>query len=336
MKEITKDMTVGKPGKLIFDFALSLMLGNVFQQLYTFADTVIVGRYLGANALAALGATERLIYMMFGCIQGITQGFSIGISQKFGNREYGDMRSRIACSCYLSFFAALFLTLAGLLLCFPVLRILNTPWDIIFLSEEYLRILYLGVPVSVLYNLMAAVLRAVGDGRTPLKAVTIASLVNIGLDILFVVVFKTGIGGAALATVLAQLLSALYCLFVMARVEVIRLHRADFQRRAGQARTLLMLGMPMGFQNIITGLGGVLVQRVINGFGVTFLVGFTAARKLYGLLETAATSYGYAAAAYTGQNMGAGLTGRIRRGLREAGIPGCITAYGMSFVMVVF
>ncbi len=336
MKEITKDMTVGKPGKLIFDFALSLMLGNVFQQLYTFADTVIVGRYLGANALAALGATERLIYMMFGCIQGITQGFSIGISQKFGSREYGDMRSRIACSCYLSFFAALFLTLTGLLLCFPVLRILNTPWDIICLSEEYLRILYLGVPVSVLYNLMAAVLRAVGDGRTPLKAVTIASLVNIGLDILFVVVFKTGIGGAALATVLAQLLSALYCLLVMARVEVIRLHRADFRRRAGQARTLLALGMPMGFQNIITGLGGVLVQRVINGFGVTFLVGFTAARKLYGLLETAATSYGYAAAAYTGQNMGAGLTGRIRRGLREAGIPGCITAYGMSFVMVVF
>ena len=303
MKEITKDMTVGKPGKLIFDFALSLMLGNVFQQLYTFADTVIVGRYLGVNALAALGATERLIYMMFGCIQGITQGFSIGISQKFGSREYGDMRSRIACSCYLSFFAAVLLTLTGLCLCFPVLRILNTPGDIIFLSEEYLRILYLGVPVSVLYNLMAAVLRAVGDGRTPLKAVTIASLVNIGLDVLFVVVFKTGIGGAALATVLAQLFSAVYCLFVMARVEVIRLHRADFQRRAGEAKTLLMLGMPMGFQNIITGLGGVLVQRVINGFGVTFLVGFTAARKLYGLLETAATSYGYAVAAYTGQTV---------------------------------
>ena len=336
MKEITKDMTAGRPGKLIFDFALSLMLGNVFQQLYTFADTVIVGRYLGVNALAALGATERLVYMMFGCIQGITQGFSIGISQKFGSRDYGDMRNRIACSFYLGAVAAVLLTLTGVSLCLPVLRLLNTPENILYPAKAYLRILYLGVPVSMLYNLLAAVLRAVGDGRTPLKAVTIASLVNIGLDILFVVVFKTGIGGAAYATVLAQMLSALYCLFVMAKVDIIRLRREDFCRKAGEAGTLLKLGMPMGFQNIITGLGGVMVQRVINGFGVVFLVGFTAARKLYGLLETAAVSYGYAAAAYTGQNMGAGLIDRIRKGLREASVLGCVTAYGMSFIMVVF
>ncbi|MDE6891589.1 MAG: MATE family efflux transporter [Lachnospiraceae bacterium] len=336
MKEITKDMTAGRPGKLIFDFALSLMLGNVFQQLYTFADTVIVGRYLGVNALAALGATERLVYMMFGCIQGITQGFSIGISQKFGSRDYGDMRNRIACSFYLGAVAAVLLTLTGVSLCLPVLRLLNTPENILYPAKAYLRILYLGVPVSMLYNLLAAVLRAVGDGRTPLKAVTIASLVNIGLDILFVVVFKTGIGGAAYATVLAQMLSALYCLFVMAKVDIIRLRREDFCRKAGEAGTLLKLGMPMGFQNIITGLGGVMVQRVINGFGVVFLVGFTAARKLYGLLETAAVSYGYAAAVYTGQNMGAGLIDRIRKGLREASVLGCVTAYGMSFIMVVF
>lgn len=336
MKEITKDMTAGRPGKLIFDFALSLMLGNVFQQLYTFADTVIVGRYLGVNALAALGATERLVYMMFGCIQGITQGFSIGISQKFGSRDYGDMRNRIACSFYLGAVAAVLLTLTGVSLCLPVLRLLNTPENILYPAKSYLRILYLGVPVSMLYNLLAAVLRAVGDGRTPLKAVTIASLVNIGLDILFVVVFKTGIGGAAYATVLAQMLSVLYCLFVMAKVDIIRLRREDFCRKAGEAGTLLKLGMPMGFQNIITGLGGVMVQRVINGFGVVFLVGFTAARKLYGLLETAAVSYGYAAAAYTGQNMGAGLIDRIRKGLREAAVLGCVTAYAMSFIMVVF
>lgn len=336
MKEITKDMTAGRPGKLIFDFALSLMLGNVLQQLYTFADTVIVGRYLGVNALAALGATERLVYMMFGCIQGITQGFSIGISQKFGSRDYGDMRNRIACSFYLGAVAAVLLTLTGVSLCLPVLRLLNTPENILYPAKAYLRILYLGVPVSMLYNLLAAVLRAVGDGRTPLKAVTIASLVNIGLDILFVVVLGTGIGGAAYATVLAQMLSALYCFFVMAKVDIIRLRREDFCRKAGEAGTLLKLGMPMGFQNIITGLGGVMVQRVINGFGVVFLVGFTAARKLYGLLETAAVSYGYAAAAYTGQNIGAGLIDRIRKGLREAAALGCVTAYGMSFIMVVF
>lgn len=335
-KDITRDMTVGKPGKLIFDFALSLMLGNVFQQLYTFVDTVIVGRCLGVNALAALGATERLIFMMFGCVQGIMQGFSIGISQKFGSREYEDMRNRIVYSFYLGGIAAVVLSLAGAILCFPVLQLLNTPEDIIFLSEKYLKILFIGVPVSVLYNLLAAVLRAVGDGRTPLKAVTIASLANIGLDLLFVVALKTGIGGAAYATVLAQLFSAVYCLFVMAKVELIRLHRADFHRQSGQARILLKLGMPMGIQNIITGLGGVIVQWVINSFGVMFLVGFTAARKLYGLLETAAVSYGYAAATYTGQNMGAGFIGRIRKGLKDAAVLGAVTAYGMSFIMVVF
>lgn len=336
MKEITKDMTVGKPGKLIFDFALSLMLGNVFQQLYTFADTVIVGRYLGVNALAALGATERLVFLMFGCISGITQGFSIGISQKFGSHEYEKMRSRIACSFYLGGLIAIFLCLGGLGSCLPVLRLLETPADIIYLAEEYLRILYLGVPVSVLYNLLAAVLRAVGDGKTPLKAVTVASLGNIGLDILFVVFLDMGIGGAAYATVLAQLFSVTYCLAVMARVELIRLRRPDFCSGIGPVKTLLKLGIPMGVQNIITAMGGVIVQWVINGFGVLFLVGFTAARKLYGLLETAATSYGYAVAAYTGQNMGAGLIGRIRKGLREAGILGAVTAYMMSFIMVVF
>ena len=335
-RDIIKDMTCGRPGKLIFGFALSLMLGNVFQQLYTFVDTIIVGRCLGMNSLAALGATERLIFVMFGCIQGITQGFSIGISQKFGSHDYADMRNRIANSFYLGGLAAVFLSLVGVWSCFPVLRLLDTPEDILYLAEEYLNILYMGVPVSVLYNLLAAVLRAVGDGRTPLKAVTIASLGNIGLDIFFVVVLHMGIDGAAYATVLAQVFSVVYCFVVMARVELIRPHREDFHLRAGEVKKLLKLGMPIGFQNIITGLGGVIVQRVINGFGVTFLVGFTAARKLYGLLETAATSYGYAAAAYTGQNMGAGLIGRIRKGLKEAAILGVITAYVMSFVMAVF
>lgn len=211
MKSIgSKDMTVGKPGVLIFHFAISLMLGNVFQQLYTFADTMIVGQVLGVNALAALGATEWLTFMMFGCVQGITQGFSISIAQKFGSHDEKGIKKDIIHAGYLSVIMILLLTIAGLGLCRPVLKLLQTPLDIIDLSAAYLQVLYLGVVVSVAYNLLAAILRAAGDSSTPLKAVTIASLINIVLDIVFVVFFHWGIQGAAFATVLAQLISAVY------------------------------------------------------------------------------------------------------------------------------
>lgn len=336
MQEITKDMTVGKPGKLIFSFAISLMLGNLFQQLYTFVDTIIVGKCLGINALAAVGATEWLTFMMFGCVQGITQGFSIGISQKFGRHDWEGVRSRIVHAIYLSMIIVVFLTLAGIFLCFPALRLLNTPENIIELSYKYLRILYMGVVVSMLYNLLAAILRAAGDSRTPLKAVVISSFCNMLFDGVFIIAFKWGIEGAAYATLLAQLVSAVYCLAVVVKVDCIRIRRGDWKPNKGQMKVLLKLGIPIGVQNIITAVGGVIVQRVINGFGILFIAGFTAANKLYGLLEIAASSYGYAVASYTGQNMGAGLIDRIKKGLKDASVLGIITAYLMSFVMLLF
>lgn len=331
-----KDMTEGKPGKLILWFAIPLMLGNIFQQLYTFADTVIVGKCLGVNALAALGATEWLIFLLMGCVQGISQGFSIGISQSFGKHDEKEMRGRIVHSGYLSIAAALILSLAGIYFSFPVLRWLHTPWDIIGLSHGYLRILYLGTPVCMLYNFLAAVLRAMGDSRTPFKAVAAASVCNILLDVAFVMGFGWGIEGAGGATLLSQFISALYCLAVIRRMEVLRLKKEDLRWEKKQAEDLLKLGIPMGVQNMITAAGGVIVQRVINGFGILFIAGFTAANKLYGLLEIAASSYGSAVAAYTGQNMGAGRRDRIRQGLRSASGAGIATAYGMSFIMVAF
>ncbi|MBO5055521.1 MAG: MATE family efflux transporter [Lachnospiraceae bacterium] len=331
-----KDMTTGSPGKLIFRFALSLMLGNVFQQLYTFADTMIVGRCLGVNALAALGATEWLTFMMFGCVQGITQGFSISISQKFGKHDRQGLEKDVVHSAYLSIGTALILTAAGLLLCRPVLQLLKTPEDIIGLSFAYLKILYGGVAVSVFYNLLAAILRAIGDSWAPLKAVTAASLCNIFLDIVFVAVFHWGIQGAAFATMISQAAAALYCLAVLWKMNFIKPDKASRKPDISCIRHLLALSLPIGLQNMITGTGGIIVQSVINGFGILFIAGFTAANKLYGLLEIAASSYGYAVASYTGQNMGAGLLNRIRKGLKDASVLGILTAYVMSFIMLVF
>lgn len=196
---------------------------------------------------------------------------------------------------------------AGLFLCKPVLQLLKTPEDIMGLSFSYLEILYGGAAASVFYNLLAAILRAVGDSTTPLKAVTAASFCNIFLDFVLVVVFHLGIRGAAFATIIAQITAALYCLAVLWKMNLIKPDKAGRKPDIFCIRHLLALSLPMGLQNMITGAGGIIVQSVINGFGILFIAGFTAANKLYGLLEIAASSYGYAVAAYTGQNMGRGF-----------------------------
>ena len=327
-----RNMTEGRPGKLIFQFALSLMLGNIFQQMYTFMDTLVVGRCLGVSALAALGATEWLVFLMFGCVQGITQGFSVFISQCFGSGEKNKLKKAIAHSVYLSLLLSVVLTVIGVLGCKPMLQIMGTPKEVLGYAADYLLVLYGAVSVSVFYNLFAAILRGVGDSTTPLKAVTIASVCNIVLDILFVAGFGWGIRGAAIATVLAQMISVGYCLWVLRNEAVLWPGKDAFVPDTAYMQKMLLLGIPLGMQNIITALGGVIVQSVINGFGVIFIAGFTAANKLYGLLETAASSYGYGVASFTGQNKGAGLYDRIKQGFREASILGVATAY--TFVLV--
>lgn len=331
-----KDMTAGSPGRLLLHFSLSLIFGNLFQQLYTFVDTIIVGQYLGLSALAALGAVEWLIFVMFGCMQGVTHGFSIHIAQKFGSRSLYELKKSITHSLYLCIGLSALLTVLGLWLGIALLHLLKTPEEIIEPAFSYLRILFAGAFASVFYNFLAGILRASGDGTSPLKAVAAGSLCNIGLDLAFVIWLGWGIEGAALATVLSWVLSALYCLMVLGKMEIIRPERGSWKPDVSCLGSMLSLGIPAGFQNIITGAGGIVVQSVVNGFGVLFIAGFTAANKLYGLLETAAASYGYAVASYTGQNAGAHLTDRIRSGLKSAVALGTLTACLMSFVMLIF
>ncbi len=334
--QTTRDMTVGSPGRLMLGFAVPLLIGNVFQQLYTFADTIIVGQALGVKALAAVGAVEWMIFLLFGFIQGLTQGFSVAIAQRFGAADYKGVKRAVISAAYLSAAGAVLFTLAGLALIYPVLRLLHTPDEIIGLSHGYLRILYAGLPVTMAYNLFSAILRALGNSRTPLQAMTAASLCNIVLDILFVLGFGWGMEGAALGTVMAQLLATVLCFVQLHKIKILRFTEGGCRIEMPMLLEQCRLGIPMGLQNMITAAGGMVVQSVINGFGVLFIAGYTAANKLYGLLEIAASSYGYGMSTYTGQNLGAGLYDRIRKGLRAASAIGIVTALLMSTIMLVF
>ena len=312
------DMTSGRPMGLIVAFALPLMAGSIFQQLYTVVDTMVVGKALGVDALAALGATDWLGWMILGMIQGFTQGFGILMARSFGAKDMSALRKVVGVSVTLSALFALVLLVGAQAMARPMLRLLQTPDRIIGSSMLYIRIYFAGIPVVIAYNLLATVLRSLGDSRTPLTAMVLASLTNVGLDLLFVLVLHWGIAGAAVATLIAQILSSVFCFLRLRKIDFLTLERSDFLPREGLGWRLLGLGWPVALQNGIIALGGLIIQRVVNGYGVTMLAGYTATNKLFGLLELAAVSFGYAMLTYAGQNLGAGDLPRIRKGMTAA------------------
>ena len=330
------DMTVGKPGRLILSFALPTMAGNVCQQLYTIVDGAFVGRFAGINALAALGAADWLSWMLLGVIVGYTQGFSILISQRFGAHNPLALRKAVGQSIFLTALITLGLMAGSQLLIGPFLRVLNTPEEIFPQAALYLRILMAALPIFSAYNMQAGILRALGDSRTPLMAVLIASLSNIALDALFVIYFRWGVAGAAAATVIAQVCSALICFRALVHLPMVHPGKRDFSWDRGEVRRLMSLGTPTAAQNVVIGLGGLAVQRVVNGYGSAVLAGFTATNKLYGLMEMAGISYGSALAAYTGQNYGAGSRQRIRSGVRFGAVMGVATSLFIAVLLFLF
>lgn len=327
-------MTQGRPVSHIVSFALPLMAGNVFQQLYTVVDTMIVGKELGVDALAALGASDWLNWMMLGMIQGLTQGFAIQMAQDFGAGQMERLRKTIGNSVILAALCTVFLLVVGQMAAAPMLVLLHTPAEIMGNALLYLRIMFAGVPIVMSYNMLASVLRALGDGKTPLHAMIVASITNIGLDCLFVIGFHWGIAGAAIATLIAQMVSGVFCFLIIRKISILSCKKEDFRLRAQTAGKLFVLGLPMAFQNSIISIGGMIVQTVVNGFGVIFIAGFTATNKLYGILEIAATSYGYAMTTYVGQNMGAGEYMRIRKGVRAALLVAMVTSAVIALCML--
>lgn len=331
-----KVMTEGKPLKLIFSFALPLMIGNVFQQLYTVVDTMVVGQVLGVNALAALGASDWLNWMMLGMIQGFTQGFSILMAQEFGAGNIKRLRKVVGNAAGLSIVSAAVLLILGQITVFPILGLLQTPDTIIGQSLLYLRIMFAGIPIVMAYNLLASILRSLGDGKTPLRAMITAAVINIVLDVIFVVPFQWGIAGAAAATLIAQFSSSVYCYMHIRKIDILSFTKEDFRWEKDLDLKLIFLGFPMAFQNAIISVGGMIVQSVVNGFGVIFIAGFTATNKLYGVLEVAATSYGYAMITYVGQNLGAGKIERIKKGMKAALLIATVTAAVIAVCMLLF
>lgn len=334
-KDKTIVMTKGNPYKLLLQFALPLMLGNIFQQMYTLVDTMVVGKGVGVDALAAVGASDWLNWMCFGVVAGLAQGFSIPMAQEFGAGHKEKLRKTLGSTISLGAVCAAVLLVLFQLLARPALVLLKTPEEILPVALLYIRIFFAGTPIVMAYNIFAAALRAMGDGKTPLYAMVVASVTNIVLDILFVIVLPFGIAGAAVASLIAQAVSAVYCYVALHRMENMQLCKTDYLLLKEQMVRLLKLSLPLAFQNAIICIGGMIVQSVVNGFGVLFLAGYTASNKLYGLLEIAAVSFGYAISTYVGQNVGAGEYKRLKSGHIAALVVSVATSLVISAVMLV-
>lgn len=334
--ERIRNMTEGSPLRLLFSFSLPLMAGNVFQQLYTVVDTAVVGQVVGVNALAALGAADWINWMVLSVIIGLTQGFSILMAQNFGAGDHRELSRSIGASLSLCAVSAGLILVISEALAKPALLILNTPEDVLGGALLYLRIIFGGIPVIAAYNFLSSVLRALGDSKTPLYAMIVASLTNVALDLLFVMGFQWGVAGAAAATVIAQGVSCVYAYLNVRKISIIQLQKGDLKLTRQMTGALLKLGSPVATQNGIISVGGMVVQSVINRYGMLFIAGFTATNKLYGILEIAATSYGYAVTSYVGQNLGAGLLQRIKKGLRCAALVALVTSAVIAAAMVFF
>lgn len=330
------NMTQGKPLRLLVTFAFPLMFGNIFQQLYTIVDIAIIGRGVGMTALAALGTVDWLNWMLLGIAQGFTQGFAVRIAQKYGEGNIEEMKCFIAQSALLSAVLSLLYLLLGQLLLRSVLLLLQVPANLFSMAELYTRTLLLGTPAVMFFNYCSSVLRAVGDSKTPLKAIITASILNILLDVIAVFVLDWGIAGAGIATNIAQCIAAVLCAVRIAKNPHLHFGKKELQKNTLILKNLTAIGTPAAAKNIIISVGGMAVQTIVNGFGTGFIAGFTATSKLYGLLEIAAISYGYAITTYVGQNYGAGKAERIREGVRSAVKLSVATSVVIAGIMFLF
>lgn len=331
-----KNMTQGNPLKLILMFSMPLMLGNILQEFYTIVDTIIVGQFLGVKALASMGAAGWIQWMLLSVVMGFAQGFSIKVANLYGANNHEGISKTIGNIVIACLVIALLLTISGELIIIPILKLLQTPNDIIQGAIAYLRVMAGGVTITLMYNLLSCVLRAFGNSKTPLLAMVIAASLNVGLDLLFVCVFHLGIAGAAIATILAQLFASLFCLLVLYKQSIFSLKSEHFKIQRHLIFELVKLGLPLALQNGIISIGGMIVQFVVNGYGVIFVAGFTATNKLYGLLETAAISFGYALTTYNAQNYGALEYQRVREGVKASALISLVTSLIIALIMIVF
>lgn len=332
----TKDMTTGSSMKLILGFAVPLLMGMLFQQVYSLVDTIIVGRFLGVNALAAVGATGSINFLIIGFCLGLCNGFALPVAQRFGAKDYDGLRKYVGNSAVLSVIIGGTITVFTVVFCRNILQIMDTPADIIDLSYNYIVIIFAGIPATLLYNILSSHLRSLGDSVTPVAFLILSACLNIGLDLLFIVTFHWGIFGASFATVLSQLVSGVLCLvFIIIRFDILHLKRDDWRLDPAYVRNLLVMGLPMGFQYSITAIGSVILQAAVNSLGSIAVASMTAAGKISMFVVCPFDALGSTMATYGGQNVGAGKLERLAKGLRSAVILGAIYS-AVIFVVVYF
>lgn len=332
---MTKDMTSGSPARLILRFTIPLIFGNLFQQFYSMVDTIIVGRFLGKESLAAVGSTGSINFLIIGFCLGLCSGFAIPVSQQFGAKNFAEMKKYIGNTIWLTIWSSVLFTVATVLLCRPMLEWMNTPSDIIEEAYWYIVVIFAGIPAIFLYNVQAALLRALGDSRTPVVFLVIASFLNIALDLLLIVVIPMGVVGAAVATVLSQLLSGVACfVFIVKKFPALHISRQDLHIDTGYLTRLCSIGIPMGLQFSITAIGSIILQTSVNALGSGIVAAVTAAGRLYSLFACAFDALGVAMSTYGGQNIGARKVERLSPGLRAAMIIGSI--YSVFSLLVIW
>ena len=309
-------MTVGSPVKLIIQFMIPMFLGNVFQQFYNIVDSIVAGQFIGVDALAAIGSTGSLMFFVTGWLNGLSSGFAIIVAQRFGARKYDEMRHYVAMSFYLMAAFAFVMTAAFLALNEPILRLMNSPENVMQDVKSYMGIIYAGLIITAAYDILAAVLRALGDSRSPLYFLIISAGINVVLDIALICVFGMGVEGCAYATVLAQGISAMCCIiYIVKKYPILHLKKENFAISLDSFRRLIALGIPMGLQFSITAIGTIIVQGAVNIYGTTYMAGFSAAGKIQNIASMVAVSMGATIATYVGQNRGAGKMDRVKQGV---------------------
>ena len=323
--------------RLILGFTLPTLFGLLFQQLYNLVDAMIVGKLLGAGALGSVGSTGSINFFVIGFCLGVCSGFAIPVAQQMGAGDYSKMRRYVANAAYLSGIIALVLTTATGIFCRDILRAMNTPADLFEGAYAYIFVIFMGIPVVFLYNLLAGIIRSLGDSRTPVYFLALSAVLNIGLDLLFILGFRSGVGGAAVATVLSQTVSGLACLvYMMKRFPILRVSREEAGFDLRTCRDLLGMGLPMGLQYSITAIGSIVMTTAVNGLGSLYVETVAASGKLYNLLACPFDAMGAAMATYCGQNVGACRLDRLGRGIRDCALLGLIYSALAMAAMLVF
>lgn len=335
-KHATTDMTMGRPIINIIMFAIPLVLGTLFQQLYSFMDTVIVGRFIGIDALAAIGVTYSLHFLILGFVQGACVGFGIPLAQSFGAKDYSDMRRFLWNGTWLSVVISVILAGGMVLLAKPLLAVVNTPEDILPMALIYIQVLFIGIPASVLYNYSASVLRALGDSKRPFYFLLFSSFLNIVLDYIFIVPCGMGVFGAALATVISQFVSGiLNSWWLLTKVDMVTINKEELAFSSSHIKRLCIIGLPMGLEYSISAIGAVVMQGAINGLGSVAVAAQTAGEKIRQMFTLPMESVGMAMATYVGQNYGAKRFDRIKQGIKSGlciQITYCLVAWVALFV----